>query len=525
MNTTTLLSHAGACRQGKFQLTIKSRLLVLSGVPLAALALCLSASYVGTRMNARAIHRVTTVSAPLADLAREMQLDVLHIQDAFTDLSATRAPDKMETAFAESEKYRQSFVKGLARFESDAAGDPALRQRLSQLAQAVALYCTSGREMATAFVTKGTDAGNVLMPGFDQASERLEAVLEPLVQVHVGEFNTGLKTAAEQQEQLSRWMLGLGLALAASSTALALYTIRTTNAVLLGIAAPLDEGADHVASASGQVSSASQSLAAGSSEQAAALEETSASLEEVTSMTKRNADNARQAKELAGQTRSAADTGSADMEQMKVAMDAIKFSSGEIAKIVKTIDEIAFQTNILALNAAVEAARAGEAGLGFAVVAEEVRALAQRSAQAAKETAAKIEDSVVKSERGVLISGKVAQSLQQIVERACMVDTLVAEIATASQEQSLGISQVSTAISQTDKVTQSNAANAEETAAAAEELNAQAAMLKETVSDLQKLVGARVGLRHPVTPAPVARLPARPASSLAADATSTVSPS
>ena len=156
-----------------------------------------------------------------------------------------------------------------------------------------------------------------------------------------------------------------------------------------------------LSAAAGQVSSASQSLAEGASEQAASLEETSSSLEEMSSMTKRNAENAQKANELAKQARAAADTGVGDMQAMNAAMDAIKASSDDIAKIIKTIDEIAFQTNILALNAAVEAARAGEAGMGFAVVADEVRNLAQRSAQAAKETAAKIEGAVSKTAQGV----------------------------------------------------------------------------------------------------------------------------
>ena len=250
----------------------------------------------------------------------------------------------------------------------------------------------------------------------------------------------------------------------------------------------LSSGARQVSAASSQISSSSQSLAEGASEQAAALEETSASLEEMSSMTKRNAEGAGRAKDLAAQTRHAAETGAVDMEQMKGAMDAIQRSSGEIAKIVKTIDEIAFQTNILALNAAVEAARAGEAGAGFAVVAEEVRNLAQRSAQAEKETATRIDDSVAKSEQGVQFSGKVALSLQQILERARKMDGVVAEIATASHEQSQGIDQVNSAVSQMDKVTQSTASGAEESAAAAEELNAQATELQHLVDELHVIV-------------------------------------
>jgi len=251
----------------------------------------------------------------------------------------------------------------------------------------------------------------------------------------------------------------------------------------------LSAGARQVAAAATQISSSSQSLADGASEQAASLEETSSSLEEISSMTKRNADGAGQAKDLAGQTRGVANTGVTDMEEMKDAMSAIKGSSAEITKIVKTIDEIAFQTNILALNAAVEAARAGEAGAGFAVVAEEVRNLARRSAEAARESATKIRDSVAKSEHGVEISAKVAGSLQEIVDRVTKVDTLVAEIAHASAEQHQGIEQVNVAVSQMDKVTQSNAAGAEESASAAEELNAQATELQRLVADLQQLVG------------------------------------
>jgi methyl-accepting chemotaxis protein len=175
---------------------------------------------------------------------------------------------------------------------------------------------------------------------------------------------------------------------------------------------------------------------------------------------------------------------------MRRAMDAIKSSSDDISKIIKTIDEIAFQTNILALNAAVEAARAGEAGMGFAVVADEVRSLAQRSAQSAKETAGKIEEAIKKSEHGVQISAKVAKSLSEIVEKARQVDSFVTEIAQASKEQNQGIGQVNTAVSQMDKITQSNAANAEETASASEELNAQAASQKEAVAELLQMVGA-----------------------------------
>jgi methyl-accepting chemotaxis protein len=238
-----------------------------------------------------------------------------------------------------------------------------------------------------------------------------------------------------------------------------------------------------------QVSAGSQTLAEGASEQAASLEETSSSMEQMSSMTSRNSENALQANEIAKQTRASADKGAADMAAMSSAMEAIKGSSDDIAKIIKTIDEIAFQTNILALNAAVEAARAGEAGMGFAVVADEVRNLAQRSAQAAKETASKIEGAITRSGQGVEISNKVAATLHEIVTKVRRMDELVADVAAASREQTEGISQINSAIGEMDKVTQGNSASAEKSAAGATELNAQAEKMKDAVNKLLRMIG------------------------------------
>ncbi|MBI5423288.1 MAG: hypothetical protein HZA32_04335 [Opitutae bacterium] len=296
-------------------------------------------------------------------------------------------------------------------------------------------------------------------------------------------------TIASDSRRAYTQTLVISVAGLATALAIAGFIVRGINRTLQGVAGSLGESSDQVASAAGQVSSSAQSLASGASQQAASLEETTSSLEEMASMTKRNAEGASTAKTLSSETRTAAETGNSSVDEMRRAMDAIKASSSDIAKIIKTIDEIAFQTNILALNAAVEAARAGEAGAGFAVVAEEVRALAQRSANSAKETAEKIEVAIRNGEEGAKISETVAQALSVIVEKARSVDSLVAEIATASLEQNQGIDQITKAATQMDQITQSNAGSAEESAAAAEELNAQAASMNDAVQQLRRLVG------------------------------------
>lgn len=246
----------------------------------------------------------------------------------------------------------------------------------------------------------------------------------------------------------------------------------------------LEATSGQVTASARQVAASSQSLAEGANEQAASLEETGASLEEMSSITKKSAAEALQAKDVLTQARTAGETGTREMAQMNAAMSDIKSASDGISRIIKTIDEIAFQTNILALNAAVEAARAGEAGMGFAVVADEVRNLAQRSAQAAKETADRIQEAIAKSERGLQICVQVDHSLLEIVEKVRRAAEISETSALSAEEQSKGIEQVNAAVAQMEKVTQTNAASAEEGASASEELNAEAKKLKRAVNEL-----------------------------------------
>ncbi len=240
-----------------------------------------------------------------------------------------------------------------------------------------------------------------------------------------------------------------------------------------------------IESGAGQIAAASQTMAQGASEQASSLQQISASVEEMSGQTQQSAENARQASTLAEESKKSADRGQQEMQEMSRAVNEIKQSSAEISKIIKVIDEIAFQTNLLALNAAVEAARAGEAGKGFAVVAEEVRNLAQRSAEAAKNTAGMIEESVKRSDNGVEIATRVGKALEEITTSTNKVNTLLAEIASASGEQATGISQVNQGVGQLDQVTQQSAGNSEELASSAEEMSSQVAALNALVGQFR----------------------------------------
>jgi methyl-accepting chemotaxis protein len=419
----------------------------------------------------------------VADLAKwthvgdQLNTDIvqrfLALRVAAVYLLATNA----EPQYIAYQEALKTLRDGVSAWASDVAGDAkletvvtAVRGQIDQYAQAGENYHNGMLAAAAASSEMGTVAAQIV-----EQMGSLDASLHQQLEAVTARTNT----------------LALGMALGAMIAGVLLAVIitrsivRPINRIIVG----LNEGAEQVNDAAGQVATASQQLAEGASEQASALEETSSALEEMAAMTRTNAANAQQANELTGQARAAAETGDQTMSQLNTAMSGINESSSQISKIIKVIEEIAFQTNLLALNAAVEAARAGEHGKGFAVVADEVRNLAMRAAEASREITTLIEDSVSRAREGTSVAGEVGKSLAAIVGDVAKVAELVSGIARASEEQAQGVEQVNTAVSQMDKVTQQNASGAEESASAAEEMAAQATAVKQMVDELAAVVG------------------------------------
>jgi len=387
-------------------------------------------------------------------------------------------------------KLRESYEARIAHWSTDKNITDDERVLLTQGANK---YAGEYINLLSSALLPSLEAGNYtkaieIYTQLDQNYEQHRAQVDELVEISGREIVKNEQAATATSQRTNLWILLFTILLLATSYIVLYIMLRDFARPLDKIAVDLGHGADEFLQGSIQIAESSNRLAEGASEQAAAIEETSASLEEMSSMIHSSARNADHAKNLASESQANAKEGMAGMQEMTEAMAAIEYSSNEVVKIVKSIDEIAFQTNILALNAAVEAARAGEAGAGFAVVAEEVRSLAQRSAAAAHESATKIEASIQSSRQGARCLQGVGDSFTKIGTKVKETDNLVSEIAMAAKEQAQGIEHITAAIQEMSKVAQSSAANTEQIASAAEEMRRQAAMQRQSTSELREVI-------------------------------------
>ncbi|RJX25430.1 MAG: hypothetical protein C4531_17190 [Desulfurivibrio sp.] len=498
--------HAQACRQHERSISrevaevkwfrnlkVGAKLLASFSVMLVFMAVIGIAGYRSIAVIYSHLERIFAVNLPGIDYLTETDRDLQQL------LVAERS---MIFANAQSEEF-----KGMvAEYETNLSQSGERWEKYKALA-------VSAEEKA-------------LVPKFEKARQEWQAVSRRIVDGRVADTREGRREALdlslgvgrEKFEEMRDYLdqlTGINLKMAekaheksgAAHRSAVLFLLAAIGAGLLaaillvwglsrGVTRPLREMIGGLSSAAGQVNAgsmqlaaASQSLADGASEQAASIQETSASIEELSSMTRANADNAGEARNMMGAVSQIVDKVNLHMGEMAAAIAEINKSSEETGKIIKTIDEIAFQTNLLALNAAVEAARAGEAGAGFAVVADEVRNLAMRAAEAAKDTSRLIEDTIRAVQNGNKLTRLTQEAFAENVAIAGKVGDLVAEIASASSEQAQGIGQLSKAISEMDEVVQRVAANAEETASTSEEMNAQSEQLQAMVAELTALVG------------------------------------
>jgi methyl-accepting chemotaxis protein/methyl-accepting chemotaxis protein-1 (serine sensor receptor) len=416
-------------------------------------------------------------------------------------LGATRGDQRLvETSKADIDRALRSLRDRAAEMAPLLHLEEA-RQRLRELVQ-----CTEQWERAEQKVERlaiGGQAQDAYAVAATEANPLIDKCLadaDALVKVQDRLLDEG--QAESDARYATTWWSILGfMAVSIATAAVVAWVIRSVSAILRTSVDATRQGAEQIVSASGQVATSAQSLSQGATEQAASLEETSASMEEMSSMTRQNADNAGRAASLLDDLTRRAASSNQMLDDMVRSMAAISESSLKVSRIIKAIDEIAFQTNILALNAAVEAARAGEAGMGFAVVADEVRSLAQRAAQAARETAVLIEESTGTADRGSAMVTTVAEAIGAFAVSLAEIKTIADEVTAASHQQSQGIAQVAQAIAQMEKVTQATAATSEESAAASEELSAQAETAMALARDLDRVVnGAGVDVQPPPAP-------------------------
>lgn len=427
---------------------------------------------------------------------------------------AGKVPQEVKKDFAE---HIEEFLVKVAANKGRTLNETAVKA-LKEVEQPLTRYAASAQAILQT-ADEDLKAADGLVPSFHGSFKELEERMEKVSETLAAETKA---TSDRAHQSVDRFRLSLGIAAVTSLALLIVIPVvvaKTLPVPFQVIADKLSQSSQQAFGSVKELTQASRALAGNAEKQAASLEEASAALEQISSMVKRNGESARSAASVARQAREVAEAGGQAVEtagvvtrrlsdssdELRNAMAGVKAASDEISKIIRNIDEIAFQTNILALNAAVEAARAGEAGLGFAVVADEVRNLAQRSATAAKETAVKIAAAISQTGVGLQVSarvnsdlsemqthfGNVEKNLSSIMDQARRVDEHVGQIAQASEEQTTSLQQVTQAVSNIDHMTQTNAAAAHETATLVDFLSGQATLLEQMVLNLMQLVGGQ----------------------------------
>ena len=431
---------------------------------------------------------------PASGMASSFEREILNARLYMLYFVTTQRPGTLDKGW-ERVRNAQQHLANLKKHVNDDPSLVELRPLAAKIETDLGAYET-GLKNLIALVQQGKDKDENFNNVFKEGSARGEQLVSSARACQVSAEQLAMRSAGSATAKLGGAVM-LALAVQAlgflTGILIAFFTSRSVSRDLKLVSGELSDAAGQIASAGSQVASSSQALAQGASEQAASLEETSSSTEEINSMTHQNAGNAQKVAGLMAETLQHVQASNRKMDEMVRAMKESSCSSEKVSKIIKVIDENAYQTNILALNAAVEAARAGEAGMGFAVVADEVRNLAQRCAQAAKDTSALIEESIGNSQQA---SGKLDEVMAAIAsqtEGAQQVNTLVAEVNQASQEQAKGLDQISKAVAQMQQVTERSAASAEESASAGQELETQSDSLRNLVTRLAELVGAKRG--------------------------------
>lgn len=479
--------------------TVRTRVLCNAGVLLASIAILVGISVYEISDVRHHTHILAEDDMPVLNELAESQVAFLEQAVAFQRYVLEHHDQDLQAMRAKANATKRGFenVEGelrhaIATTEGEQrATFTRISSEVSELKTQFGTFQTQIEHYLAAVAQKSSTAAAELGE-IETEEAKLSALFDALLQDIRTEVIRETAVTTATADKVMRIAIIVGVSSLVIGIAYAILIIRAIVRDLTRICQTVGNGADNCAAAAGQVSSAAQSLAQTVSEQAASLEETSSAMVEVTSMSQRTSESSTQAASSARTANVSTQAGDQAVQQMNQVMKEIENSSAETAKIVKTIDEIAFQTNLLALNAAVEAARAGEAGKGFAVVAEEVRALAIRAADAARSSTEKITASIERSRVGVEVSGNVNGALGEIRGATTQLSNLIEQIVTANGELSQGTSQISQAVAELDKTTQMNAATAEESAAASEELASQAEELRHAADAMKRLIGIAI---------------------------------